>query len=167
MPTQPRITKHSPFLFTVPAYTLVVKFLSHHYEVDPFVLRGGGQGFNPYSVFLNGQLERYRHVDTKVPLGYRRLTNELTLSVSHCKQDSGLGHHLTPHKIWVFNEFCRHSFLRQMVGEVKLRREFGERIDQSIELFLDRYGIEEDVLSIDTATRYYHRIVAVNKLARI
>ena len=46
-----------------------------------------------------------------------------------------------------------------MVGEVRIRVEGGAGVNASVHQFLARYGIDEEVLSFDTARRYYHRVV--------
>lgn len=153
-------TTSSRVQFEIAVEPLVLKFLAHHYTVKPFIIRGGNQTFNPYSVFLNGQLDRYRYQDAAEPKGFKRLSARLTVAVSEAKSRYGFGHHLTPAKIYAFNEFVRLSYLRQMVTEVDLRVSYGERIDRSVAAFLNRYGITDDELSLDTATRYYrtHRL---------
>ncbi|UHG93451.1 hypothetical protein [Spirosoma oryzicola] len=140
--------------FTIPVYPLVLKFLSSQYNTEPFTLGGYS---NPYAGFLYNSLDRYCHFDTRLPRKYSRLTAELTIGIPAWVQRYGAGAKLTPQKISVFNDFVRQMFFEKMAEEVTLRMSYGMGIKASVERFLNRYGITEEELSLQTALRYYAR----------
>ena len=141
-------------LHSIPVYPLVAKFLSAQYTVTPFRL---GAYENPYAGFLYNSLDRYGHRDTRLPRKYDRLTARLSISIPRWVGQYGAGTKLTPQKISVFNDFVRQLFFEKMTAEVALRMSFGHAIKPSVEQFLDRFGITEEELPLETALRYYNR----------
>lgn len=140
--------------YDIPVYPLVEKFLSAQYDTKPFMLTAYS---NPYAGFLYASLDRYGHMDAKTPRKYNRLTATLTVGVPAWVARYGAGAKLTPQKISVFNDFASQLFFEKMTAEVAIRMQFGAGLKASVLRFLDRYGISEDELSLDTVLRYYAR----------
>ncbi|GAB2571921.1 hypothetical protein [Spirosoma areae] len=148
------MTSVTPKTYVIPVYPLVEKFLSAQYDTQPFMLTANS---NPYAGFLYASLERYGHMDAKLPRKYHRLTATLTVGVPHWVSRYGAGAKLTPQKISVFNDFVSQLFFEKLTAEVAMRMEFGAGLKASVQRFLDRYGITEEELSLDTVLRYYAR----------
>ncbi len=148
-----------PFTYEIPVYPFVEKFLSAQYDTAPFMLSGTGSGYgsNPYASFLYASLARYGYQDDELPRKYARLTARLTVGISAWVVRHGAGAKLTPAKISAFNDFVGQLFYEKLTEEVALRTSFGAGLRQSAQRFLDRYGITEEELSIDTVLRYYAR----------
>lgn len=164
--SQPSSVASPSVQFDIPVSPIVYKFLALHYSIKPFLIQGGGnRAFNPYSEFLNNGLDRYRYLDAAEPTSYSKLTARLTVAVSGAKSRYGFGAHLTPAKIWSFNEFARRSFMQQLVADARLRATYGDKVQDSITAFLRRYTLTEEELPLDTAMRYYHRAIKLGERA--
>lgn len=139
---------------SIPVYPLVQKFLTAQYGDSPMLLSANS---NPYAGFLYASLERYNYIDAKKPRKYEALSSSLAIAIPAWVVRYGNGGKLTPQKISVFNAFVLKLFYEKMTSEVAIRMSFGGGLRRSVELFLLRFGITEEELSMDTALRYYAR----------
>lgn len=140
--------------FEIRVYPLVKKFLAYHYATAPFEVSNIR---NPYSSYLYACLDRFDHRDTKLPRKYEQLTDTLTLGVANWRSRAFGAGLISPTKVSAFNDFVRQLFFEKLTAEVALHTAFGAGLKVATQRFLDRYGISEDELPIDTALRYYAR----------
>jgi hypothetical protein len=136
---------------------LVRCYLQAHYEVAPFVVKGGEQGLNPFSAFLRAHLDQRTACRLHTPARMSELTDRLEIALPGRRPTKRPM--LPPGAVWAFNRFVQQVFFREMVQDAWLRQQVGgQRVDLSVARFLARYGIDEDMLSLETAIRYYWRL---------